>query len=169
MTKYDKAYEEYFHVLDMWANKMRRDLDYDDTLQELGIVLMRCVDNFKEGKASLRTYIWRSCQHKVGELAKKAQLKYMSSLDEEGAYGTKLDEVGFDERKLERLNEREKFLTLTLELNKLKYGHFSTMHILFDMTYQQIADYEGCSKQFVGKMHKKNMAYLKKEIENGLL
>lgn len=136
---FELYWEKYKNLIYQLAHKNKvTGLDFDDIVQELSMVLVKCIKNFKEGKAKFSTYLTKSCIYKIMEL-RKNYTEFTVSLDnliigEDG-------ELTF----LNNLEDRTKEFDLLSYLDDIEDGELLRLHYMVGIPQHIIAKVEGVS------------------------
>lgn len=132
---FNQYWEQYKNLIYKLANRNEvKGLDFDDIVQELMMVLYKCIKNYKEGKAKFSTYLTKSCIYKIMEL-RKGYSQFTVSLD---------NIISGEEGDLTFINNLEdrKMPTLSDYLEQIEDGELLYLHYMAGIPQNEIAKIE---------------------------
>lgn len=154
--------EEFTPLVQIKA-KLNRNIngfDYDDIVQELYMVLLRCTQTFKpEMGFKFSTYFERACDNKLNKLRKVN--KYTVPLN-----NVKYANVEWVDELEDKTDHIEKFFTDDLrnavieKLKEMPKGYVTLMYLVDEIPQTEIAELTGLSYSYVNKTHRKNIKKL---------
>lgn len=160
------TYEQYENMIFKLANKYATEnLEFDDLVQEFGLVFLTCQKHFDDSKGKFSTYLWVSCSNKASELRRKNYAKFTLSLDYDMGDDYLLNYIadGYD-LELENLQEFQVDDIVDL-LKSLPNGDYSLLYLFGNMKQDDIAQLKQVSRSYVNKIHRENLRELERKFK----
>lgn len=159
-------YDKYENMIYKIANKYTAEtLEFDDLVQEFGLVFLTCQKHFDDSKGKFSTYLWVSCVNKANELRRKNYTHNTLSLDYDLGNEYLINYIADDyDLEVETLQEFQVDDIVDL-LKSLPNGDYSLLYLFGGMNQEEIAQLKGVSRSYVHKIHHDNLKQLERKFK----